>query len=311
MKDSPFIKRYAVKGLQYYHDFEINFSDTCCILVGENGLGKTTILNILYAVLAKKWAFLTDCAFDFIELEFKENRRISFSHAELDAYIIEKYTNEKENFGIASNVTEYFRSIEKTITLSLSGQILYLPAFRNVREDLMVLRRELSNETKPSADPDINEQYKVDFASIEDEILIPFELNYLKSNLTDDNRTIQFINTCNSYLVNTRLIFNKTARIINLYSKEDPNEQIPVTQLSSGEKQILYIFSKIYLNYNPNLCILFDEPEMSLSLTWQRKILPDIIKSGKCSFLFAITHSPFIFDNKLDEHAEGINIYFK
>jgi predicted ATPase len=313
VSDIPFIKRYAVKGLQYYHDFEINFSDVCCILVGENGLGKTTILNILYAVLAKKWAFLTDCAFDFIEIEFKENRKISFSHSELDAYLIEKYTGEKDNLGIKENITEYFVSIENTITLSLSSQILYLPAFRNVREDLMILRRKLSSATKTSGETNtIDEQFDADFASIEDEILIPFELNYLKSNLlTDDNRTTQFLNTCNLYLVNTRLIFNKTEQIINLYSKEDPNEQISVTQLSSGEKQILYIFSRIYLNYKPNLCILFDEPEMSLSLTWQRKILPDIIKSGKCSFLFAITHSPFIFDNKLDEHAEGINIYFK
>jgi len=310
MNDNSFIKKYSIRGLQYYHDFEIEFSHHCCILVGENGLGKTTILNILYAVLAKKWAFLSDCAFDFLEIEFKEQKVISFSHAELEAYLIEKYTNESKNLGISSSISQLFKSIELVIDQALKGEILYLPAFRNVREDLMILRRQLTSVIKEGMDAD--EGFDADFSSIEDDILIPFDLRYLESRLLADNdRTFNFIKTCNSYLVNTHLVFDKKSRMINLYSKADSTEQVPVTQLSSGEKQILYIFSKIHLNNNANLCILFDEPEMSLSLTWQRKILPDIIDSGKYFFLLAITHSPFIFDNKLDEYAEGINIYFK
>lgn len=309
--NQPFIRKYRVNGLQYYHNFEIEFIDSCRILVGENGLGKTTILNILYATLAKKWAFLIDCAFDFIEIEFKNSLQISFSHTELDAYMIEKYVPHAEQYGIPSRISEKFSLVEHTINTSLHDQIVYLPAFRNIKEDLMILGRDLEDVKKTSSS-DLSNNYDEDFSSIEHDILIPFKLDYLNRGLLIAERySQQFVNTCNSYLVNTCLIFDKATRVINLYSKYDLSEQVPITQLSSGEKQILYIFSKIYLNHNSNLSMLIDEPEMSLSLKWQRKILVDIFDSGRCSFLFAITHSPFIFDNKLDKYAEGINIYLK
>ena len=68
-------------------------------------------------------------------------------------------------------------------------------------------------------------------------------------------------------------------------------------------------FSKIYLEKTENLIVLFDEPELSLSLPWQKRLLPDIMNSEKCKFLLAVTHSPFIFQNKLESHAVGINMY--
>jgi hypothetical protein len=56
--------------------------------------------------------------------------------------------------------------------------------------------------------------------------------------------------------------------------------------------------------------VLFDEPELSLSMLWQKELLPDIVNSNKCNFLLAVTHSPFIFDNELDRYAVGLNEYF-
>jgi hypothetical protein len=45
-------------------------------------------------------------------------------------------------------------------------------------------------------------------------------------------------------------------------------------------------------------------------MIWQQQLLPDIINSGKCELLLAVTHSPFIFDNELDKYAiESLNIY--
>lgn len=75
------------------------------------------------------------------------------------------------------------------------------------------------------------------------------------------------------------------------------------------KKQIISIFSKIYLEKTDNLIVLFDEPELSLSLPLQKRLLPDIMNSKKCKFLLAVTHSPFIFKNELEKHAVGINIY--
>ena len=71
-------------------------------------------------------------------------------------------------------------------------------------------------------------------------------------------------------------------------------------------------FSKIYLSEaSKRFIVLFDEPELSLSIVWQKQLLPDIINSEKCEFMLAVTHSPFIFDNELDKYAVGLNEYIK
>ena len=87
------------------------------------------------------------------------------------------------------------------------------------------------------------------------------------------------------------------------------NSSIDIRNLSSGEKQIISLFSKIYLESSEEFILLFDEPELSLSIEWQKILLPDILKSGKCKLLLAVTHSPFIFDNELDLNASDLDTF--
>ena len=80
---------------------------------------------------------------------------------------------------------------------------------------------------------------------------------------------------------------------------------ININDLSSGEKQIVALFTLLYLNdenrgSNNKKMVLIDEPELSLSLKWQRMLLPDIASGDNCSMIIAMTHSPFIFDNEFD-----------
>ncbi len=120
-----------------------------------------------------------------------------------------------------------------------------------------------------------------------------------------------FRDVCNQYLINKKLIYDESR--IQIYIQLDGNaEKLPLNKLSAGEKQIISIFSKIYLAPTTRpFIVLFDEPELSLSIFWQKNLLPDIFNSGKCSFLLAMTHSPFIFDNELDKYAIGLNQYLK
>ena len=64
--------------------------------------------------------------------------------------------------------------------------------------------------------------------------------------------------------------------------------------------------AELYLGERERYGIIYDEPELSLSVEWQKKILPDIIRSGRCDFLVAATHSPFIFENELDPYARAL-----
>lgn len=119
-----------------------------------------------------------------------------------------------------------------------------------------------------------------------------------------------FKDACNKYLVNKEVFYDESN--INIYIKSKiTNNKIDLKNLSSGEKQIVSIFSKVYLSSeDKRFIVLFDEPELSLSMKWQKALLPDIINSNKCDFLLAVTHSPFIFDNELDEYAVGLNEYY-
>ena len=83
--------------------------------------------------------------------------------------------------------------------------------------------------------------------------------------------------------------------------------QIPLDSLSSGEKQMISLFAKMYLYPNKKI-VLIDEPELSLSIEWQQKILIDIFRAETCAQLIAITHSPFIFDNELEPLAAPLKI---
>lgn len=79
----------------------------------------------------------------------------------------------------------------------------------------------------------------------------------------------------------------------------DSPTEIDLDQLSSGEKQILSIFAYLLLKKDNNYIIFIDEPELSLSVPWQKSFLTDLLATDRCSHLFAVTHSPFVFDNHL------------
>lgn len=126
-----------------------------------------------------------------------------------------------------------------------------------------------------------------------------------------DKSVKEFREVCNKYLINKNVFYDESAIKIFIKS-ESTDSKIELSKLSSGEKQIISIFSKIYLSEaEKRFIVLFDEPELSLSMIWQRQLLPDILKSNKCDFLLAVTHSPFIFDNELDRYAIGLNEYIK
>ena len=114
-----------------------------------------------------------------------------------------------------------------------------------------------------------------------------------------------FVDVCSKYLENKEIVYDSPNFDFIIYSKYD-NHRISLQQLSSGEKQIVSLFSHLYLSKKQNYIVLIDEPELSLSVKWQKLFLQDVRKGTFCRGLIAVTHSPFIFDNELDMYAHGI-----
>ena len=119
-----------------------------------------------------------------------------------------------------------------------------------------------------------------------------------------------FVRVANGYLEDKEVRYNESKVDLQIINKRT-GKKVPLERLSSGEKQIISIFSRLYLEESSPVAILFDEPELSLSMEWQKKLLQDIVDSGKCAFLLAATHSPFIFDNDLDQFASVLDINYR
>jgi hypothetical protein len=124
-----------------------------------------------------------------------------------------------------------------------------------------------------------------------------------------DNSINQFASKCNGYLNKKRIVYDEANVDISIIETTRGNSPIDFKNLSSGEKQIISLFSKLYLESSGDFILLFDEPELSLSIEWQRLLLPDILESGRCKLLLAATHSPFIFDNDLDLNAKDLDSF--
>lgn len=73
---------------------------------------------------------------------------------------------------------------------------------------------------------------------------------------------------------------------------------IGLDKLSSGEKQMIILLGEIYLNDNKDIIYIADEPEVSLHVTWQDKIVDALVKiNPKAQFILA-THSPDIIGRR-------------
>lgn len=318
MTETPFIKKFVIKGLHYYRDFELKFDSSIIILVGENGLGKTTILNALAHLLQREWMLLSGIGFDLIKIEFANGVDIEFTHAELDVFVVSQSPRRLASDDIspyqitaeqaAKNSAPTLQKFD-TITNVLNSvtqkyPIVLFSALRALRNELIYF---IGEDYKPGAET--FETIEKKFKSLE---IVPEDFKYLKDaadKAENADWVGMFVNKCNEYLVNTRLLRTRNNDFI--IENKVSAEKLSAQQLSSGEQQLVYIFSRLFLSKERNLCVLFDEPEMSLSLSWQRRILVDVVKSNRCSLLFVITHSPFTFDNELVTYAKGINICLK
>lgn len=253
---------------------------------------------------------------DFEELSNKDNADFSDDHS--------------INFGMR-DVTQRFEEITKEIISSsvkwfsiVNGKMLsqLIEGFK-VDDDM---RNSIKNPDAIKIVLDrignnIEESYKNEIIRLVEtqEIFIGHEpLVYFISNLvkvyaeqqSNDKAIMEFSEVCNRYLVDKKIDYNESKVTIDIVRRKN-DHPVDIEHLSSGEKQIISLFARLYLKRENNLAIFFDEPELSLSMEWQKSLLPDILNSKKCDFLFTTTHSPFIFENELSKHTVDLAHYIK
>lgn len=149
-----------------------------------------------------------------------------------------------------------------------------------------------------------------------DKVIIHFliRLIELHEGQQENERSVrEFVKVCNKYLLGKNLVYDNRHYNISIELDLPPNfkqDEIKLGQLSSGEKQIVSLFAHIYLSGQSSYFVIIDEPELSLSVPWQKQFLPDIWATKKCNGIIAVTHSPFIFENEFDGYAHSLDEFW-
>lgn len=133
-------------------------------------------------------------------------------------------------------------------------------------------------------------------------------LHFQESLQSKERQITAFCAVCSEYIVDKRFVYDSAGFTFKIISAEDygTEKEIDPGDLSSGEKQIVSLFSHLYLTGHKSFFVLIDEPELSLSVPWQRRFLMDIVDGNFCAGLVAVTHSPYIYDNSLRQYAHSL-----
>jgi Predicted ATPase len=133
-------------------------------------------------------------------------------------------------------------------------------------------------------------------------------LSFQESIKEKEKQISAFCDLCSEYIVDKKFVYDGGTFSFTIESKgEIFDRPIGLSDLSSGEKQIVSLFSHLYLSGQQRFFVLIDEPELSLSVPWQRRFLTDIRNGSFCGGLIATTHSPFTYDNELRPYAHALD----
>lgn len=282
------------------------------ILAGENGTGKSTIINSIYMLVSRTADFEAD-------VEFEKNGEVfqmTYYHKTLsngNTYLFASdgsgmnalinstdVANRHPTAGIYSDVDINFHSKPLSSVTSLT-----LDAANNSRRSSNDLPTQIN-------------QLLIDIQALDDaEIALSAKENpeTLAKNLKVSERMPRFTSAFNRMFdtLSYSRIDNQNGRKTILFQKNGAT--IPIDMLSSGEKQIVYRGCFLLKDANAinGAFVFVDEPEISLHPTWQVKIM-DYYKSiftddtgVQTSQIFAVTHSPFVIHN--DRRRDDRSLY--
>jgi len=133
------------------------------------------------------------------------------------------------------------------------------------------------------------------------------EINILKSKNNQTKKIKKFIRLIKKYFVDKdievypygiefrkRHIDSYTIKNFEVHSNK--SNYIDSVALSSGEKKILLLIAtSVFID---DLRIVLDEPELSISLENQERIIPDILSNDNLEKLYTATHSPFMISGE-------------
>ena len=146
MKENVFLKRFEIKELFGIYNVDIPFDSNVNIFVGENGLGKTTILNCINYVLQCDSDNLYNIDFKEIIVTFKNNEKVKICHDDLltdqmldidprKRHMILSDESITESQSIVSLVKRIYRDLKKDSKSKMNIDDMTMAIMRRIRNN--------------------------------------------------------------------------------------------------------------------------------------------------------------------------------
>lgn len=305
IRSIKFINHPILKNLELNLCDKNNNSVNTIIIAGENGTGKSTILNCLYKIASYTVDFEAD-----VEVEIDNNvsilyfrKEYSFGRNEYMVYdnrglnktyqSIEDFKSKYKFGGIFSDVAINFetKTINSVTSLTVDSEVISKYSDNSLPQTI----NQLFIDTQATDDKNISLEYRKAKILGEDtnNLVVEERMSRFTSafNQIFDDLKYSRVDNCNGH---KEILFNKNG------------VDISIDKLSSGEKQIVYRGAFLLKDVNAlnGAFVFIDEPEISLHPLWQKNIM-DYYKNiftnkngEQTSQIFFVTHSPFIIHNE-------------
>ena len=286
----------CVEGLYGLYNYTLDLTQgedkRLKIITGPNGYGKTTILQLIYALLGKDTAI-------FYQIPFS---RLVFS---IDDYVIKilqtKTTtqpNEEsdlpgdENISISFELNgEKYAEIDGQLELVLNTmKCFYLTDKR------LLLRNKEQRQRAENADTDVSM------------INVAEDIAAIKKK-GDNERSIEFFSELVSFFkfADKEMVIDEIFGI-RFKMNNAAKTFIPITALSSGEKHVLLQLFELVFDGKAGDLVVIDEPELSFHPAWLNvyvsvleKIQGFKLEEEREMQIILATHSPMLVGGRWDE----------
>jgi len=290
------IKEFSIDNLYYEYNFSHTLDEKVNIFVGNNGSFKTTLLRLLrHAITYEKnrqffQSRLTKVTFkDGMVMEYHETENL--------------LSKDRDGEDTLKNVTSW--------TPMLGGKEIRESEYRKLVKLDFVSTFDVKGDGKSTQDSYLDirlEKLQSDYGYYLSDLVkelterINSNSSITKAELDKINERknlfISLVNECfaetGKTLSNdsTKLVFLKD-NAIGIYPKE----------LSSGEKQLLIILLTVLLERGEEYILMLDEPEISMHISWQYKLIDMILQLNPNVQIVLTTHSPMIFSDGWGDKA--------
>lgn len=299
------------------------------IIAGENGCGKSLLLSFLNtynpSISAKDLGFVLRVEVEFTEDDLKIiNEDKIFLNVFAPHFsgnivtFIHDTTYADDNSRVEFNTKDGKKAIRHAFQL-VQNQAIFKSVFSDVEINFTPGNVRFTTSTNLDVDSSVSERSTGNVATEIKQLLV--DINEL-----DNEELAKWVDTHRTQAPTEEVLHKRIKRFTKAFDKMFPHKrfvgidnkdnqknvifeefgkQMEISQLSSGEKQIVFRGGFLLRNLGTlnGATVLVDEPELSLHPQWQLKILNFLKglftdeKGKQTSQLIVATHSPFILHN--------------